>query len=552
MGMKRIARLIPVLGLLAVVTASSLVGTSTAAATAPTGLHGFMLFAGESSTSTFHRNPSFAWQPVAGALSYELQVSTGSDFRQNGMAADITNLRTPIGAPTVTLPWITGSPHSLYARVRANFGHRNVSPWSADYGFDVVPPHAPSALPAAPGLLRWSLVDGADAYEVWLLDKKSYPIEVTRTTALDERDLYGGGTWPATVRWRVRALRTSVFKPKNFMPAGTYGPWSPVYTSTNTAPTTGPITLSSTISDTVSDGSPDSPVHQNTPGFVWSGSQTLDGGTAGLFRVYVFTDSACVNTVFVGNAVPSPAYAPRVPAGDLPANDKNALADPITGSQDAAADGSVVYPSEQLGPTSDTALNLGPFKLTPDDNHPFVGPPSDLWDVNWPSGGYYWTVVGTTYDQTTGSYLDTELPQDACAAGRVQRFGVSSQPTTTGGQGAYATGLSAQGRLVSAAHTAKFYGQPLVAWTPAISASIYQLQWSRGYPFKPRGSVWTFTTSAVLPLKPGTWYYRVRGYDYDLPTSVQTPTDAPALAWSQPTKIVITAPRFHILGRARR
>ena len=81
-----------------------------------------------------------------------------------------------------------------------------------------------------------------------------------------------------------------------------------------------------------------------------------------------------------------------------------------------------VYPSEQRGPTSDTSLNLGPFKLTADDNHPFVGPPSDLWDVNWPSAGYYWTVVGVKYDQTTGTYIDTELPQDACAAGREQRL----------------------------------------------------------------------------------------------------------------------------------
>ena len=83
-------------------------------------------------------------------------------------------------------------------------------------------------------------------------------------------------------------------------------------------------------------------------------------------------------------------------------------------------------------------------------------------------------------------------------------------------------------------------------------ASIYELQWSRGYPFSPRGSKWTFTTSTVLPLKPGTWYYRVRGYDYGLPTSVAKPTDAPALAWSKPTKIVITAPKFHISGSSRR
>ena len=544
----RIARLMTLLGLLAAVTSGSLAGASTSAVAAPTGLRGFMLTAGDSPTSTFHRNPSFAWRPMSGALTYELQVATSSNFRENSVLADISHLQTPVGTPIATLPWISGSPHALYARVRAFFAGGRVSPWSADYGFDVAAPAAPSPLAAAPGLLRWSLVDGADAYEVWLLEKGQVDsVEVTRSNVIDERDLFAGAL-PDTVHWRVRAMRTSVFTPKNFMPAATYGPWSPVYTSTNAAPTSGPITLVRTMSDTISDGSPDSPVHQNMPGFVWRGSQMLDGGTAQYFRVYVFTDSQCVNPVFVGAAVQSPAYAARVPGSDLPLNSRNAFVDPGNTTTDASADGNKVFPNEQRGGASDGSLNLGPLKLGKDDNHPFVGPPTDLWDTNWPAGGYYWTVVGTQ-EVSDGTFIDTELPQDACAAGRVQRFGISSQPTTTGNRGTFATGLSSRGRLVSAAHTAKFYGEPLVAWTPAISASIYQLQWSRGYPFRARGALWTFTTSVVLPLKPGTWYYRVRGYDYDLPTSqADSPTNAPAMAWSQPTKIVITVPRLRIVG----
>ena len=549
--MKRYARLTVLLALLAPLAVGSLASSSTAAIKAPVGLHGFLLTSSEASTSSFHRNPSFAWQPMSGAVKYELQVAMSSSFRQNSVLADIQNLQTPVGAPIATLPWIDGSPHSLYARVRAFFRGGGVSPWSTDYGFDMDPPQAPTPLPSAPGLLRWSLVDGADAYEVWLLDKgQSNSVEVTRSNVLDERDFYNG-TYPATVHWRVRALRTSVFTPANYMPAATYGPWSPTYTSTNTAPTTGPIKLLATVSDTVSNGAASSAAHQNMPGFAWSGSQTLDGSTAQFFRVYVFTDSQCVNPVFVSPAVQSPAYAARVPGGDLPANDGNAFVDPGNSTQDASADGNKVYPNEQRAGASDGSLNLGPLKLGADDNHPFVGPPTDLWDTNWPSGGYYWTVVGSQ-EIAPNQFVDTELPQDACAAGRVQRFGISSQPVTTGSQVAYATGLSASGRLVSAGRTAKFYGQPLVAWAPSISASIYQVQWSKGYPFSARGSRWTFTTSAVLPLKPGTWYYRVRGYDYDLPTSQKGPTDAPAMAWSQPTKIVITAPRFRVLGSSRR
>ena len=552
MEMKRTARLTMFLGLLATTAAFSLVGSSAAGTASPTGLHGFMLYASEQQTSSFHRNPSFAWQTVPGAVTYELQVATASNFRENGMLADIKNLQTPVGAPTATLPWATGSPHSLYARVRAKFAGGAVSSWSADYGFDVVPPAAPSKIDTQSGMLRWSLVDGADAYEVWLVDENQgqFPIKVTRTNVLDERDLYYG-TPPAVVHWRVRALRTSVFTPKNFMPATTFGPWSQTYTSFNTDPTTGPITLSKTISDTVSDGSSNSPAHENMPAFTWDGSQTLDGSTANFFRVYVFTDAQCVNPVFVGDPVPSQTYAPRVPASDLPVKDKNVLADKGEATQDYSSDGNNVYPNEQLAQTSDHSLNLGPFKLTLDDNHPFVGPPTDLWDTNWPSGGYYWTVVGTQ-ETAPGIYMDTELPQDVCAAGRVQRFGISGQPATTGSHGAFASGLSASGRLVTAAHTSTFYGQPIVAWTPPISASIYEVQWSHGYPFSPVGSRWTFTTSAVLPLKPGTWYYRVRGFDYDLPTSQLGPTNAPAMAWSLPTKLVISAPKFRVLGSSRR
>ena len=63
------------------------------------------------------------------------------------------------------------------------------------------------------------------------------------------------------------------------------------------------------------------------------------------------------------------------------------------------------------------------------------------------------------------AYYDQELPQDACAAGRVARFGKASEPSLTSGGRLFATGLSSRGRLTSALHNTAFYGQPLVAWT---------------------------------------------------------------------------------------
>ena len=147
------------------------------------------------------------------------------------------------------------------------------------------------------------------------------------------------------------------------------------------------------------------------------------------------------------------------------------------------------------------------------------------------------TQPGATID-----YVDMELPQDVCAAGRVQRFGISSQPSLTANRLPFASGLSSRGHLVSASRTSKFYGQPLVAWTPAANATAYEVQWSRSrYPFRPAGARLTFATSLVLPLRPNTWWYRVRGFDYNLPNAAQ------AMAWSSPIRIVVAPPKLQVV-----
>jgi hypothetical protein len=50
----------------------------------------------------------------------------------------------------------------------------------------------------------------------------------------------------------------------------------------------------------------------------------------------------------------------------------------------------------------------------------------------------------------------------------------------------------------------------------------------------------------VLPLGPGTWYYRVRGFDFNLPTGVQQ------MGWSDPEKLVVTKPKFKIAAPAKK
>jgi len=630
----------------------SMLALATAGAAAPAGarapahLHGFLLRADEPVADSFPRTPSFAWDPVPGAVKYQFQLATSSSFRDSGLIFTANNLMTPVVAPTVTLPWITGSPHALFARVRG-VKSSGATPWSTPFGFDMEPSSAPKPLPGVPGLLRWSPVEGADGYQVWLIDIPK--MEVVFTNVLDEREFYTfhrTPSWTSTIRWRIRAIRADNQKSarQNGLPAIGYGPWSPVYSSSNPAYVGGPIQLGSTISDVVSSGDSSAPAHRLMPGFSFSGDTAIDGTKAELFRVYVFTDRECLNRVFASAVIGGPAYAPR-PYGPL--------ALPTTGS--AIPDARAAYLSDGKEPdsytfdggkvgTTESAAAAAPTTAVPADSDstsgtaPAAGPPQisitgdlgapvDLWDTDWPSSGYYWTVVAvaaespdplrtTTSDvtalgissigvvsaagfasgdtalignasnqeaatiisasggkltlsaplksghgpgepvtRTGGSlrYQDLELPQDVCAPpyNRVARFGKNSEPSLTAAGELFASGLSPSGRLTAGRTSSAFYGPPLVAWTPALGASVYEVQWSKTrYPFKPEpnpqnaGALGTMTlgTSVVLPLSAGTWYYRVRGFNYTLPTGAQ------AMSWSDPARIVVAKPRFRVVG----
>jgi hypothetical protein len=649
--------------LLTILLAASIAGTASAstAVTAPTDLHGFMLRADEQDppATVFHRTPSFAWAPVAGAIGYQFQLSTSSTFRDNAVFFNASDLKSPVVAPPLALPWITGSPHSLYARVRATVATASgteVTDWSDDFGFDMAPPPPPTPMASDPGLLRWTPIEGADAYQVWLVDVRpgssTGKQETVRTNVMDEREFYTfhqNAKWIGSVRWRVRAMRsTAGGTPRNGFPAVTYGAWSPTYNSTNPAVVSGqPVEPIHTISDVISNGLKGSPAHKLMPGFVWKGNLSLNGTAAELFRVEVFSDSQCLNLVYTSPIVGGPSYAPR-PGGPL------ALPSDVNGIgaargaylSDGAQPLSEMYDETPLtsqeelppaAPTTAAPADDSPPGATPPaaaaaaaagGAAPKVGAPVDLWDTYWPESGYYWIVMpvsssaatagastvsgpgaskgstlvpaadttqfqvgesitlGTGLTTDTASitaignglltisaalnnghapgepivspgssgvvYRDLDLPQDVCAAStpahptRLQ-FGILSEPTLTAGQDPFVTGLSATGKLTSAATASAFYGQPLVAWTPALGAENYQVQWGKeapgaksAYPFTPAGTMMTTSTSVVLPVTAGTWWYRVRGFDYNLPTGAQQ------MAWTDAQQLVVTAPTFSL------
>jgi hypothetical protein len=665
--------------LLALIAVGAIATGSTAAASSvPTGLHGFLLRADEPATTppeTFHRTPSFAWDPYPGATGYQFQLSMSSTFRENAIFYNTNTLTTPVAAPSIVLPWITGSPYSLYARVRATLSSGDVTPWSDDYGFAMTAPDPATPLASDPGLLRWTPVDGATSYQVWLVDVPKHGQafalgkETTTTNVLDEREFYTfhqSSNWISTVRWRVRAVRSlEAGQPANGLPATSFGAWSPVYKSANPplsanvpSITNGVITPLHTISDVTSVGSPENPgrAHRLMTGFTWTGNKTADGATAELFRVYVFTDKQCLNRVYTSAVVGSPAYGPRTGAPLGLPQDFSGIATARSGYLDdgsegpgAMLDGTPVTANEAVSaaaPTTTAPADDGPAgsdssaatgaaaaasgapAAPPATGAPAAGPgaPIDLWDTDsWPKGGYYWIVVGVAAQAADASgastvsapgasqtstlvpvsdttqfvvgksvtigvapksdtatisaigngvitlnsplnfghavgdpiastsssnvvYQDLEMPQQICQDAlnnirpwRVARFGIASAPALTTGQESFATGLSPSGNLISAAPKATFYGRPLVAWLPALSADTYEVEWSKkAYPFTAEGSIMTPATSAILPLTVGTWYYRVRGFDYNLPTGAQM------LSWSDTEQLELAPPTFKV------
>jgi len=610
----------------------------------PTNLHGFLLRADEPQSASFARTPAFGWNPVRGALRYQFQLATSETFRENAIVYSAKSLVTPVVAVSVTLPWIDDM---LHARVRAILAH-TVTPWSASFDFDMDPPPAPTPLPSYSGLLRWTPVEGADGYQIWLTDIGRIKITTSFTNVLDEREFYTfhrTPAWAGTVHWRVRALRRNIGSRQNGLPAATYGPWSPIYGSTNDTYRGGPIKLIGTLSDVFSGAGDASLDHRLMPGFIYSGDQAFDGTSAELFRVYVFTDRGCLNRVFTGAVTGGPAYAPR-PGGplSLPSQPEGLTTARASYLLDGAEppsytfDGELVQATESLAaPTPTTSIptdsdgeaaapasgpvTTGPAELTGSA----VGAPVDLWDTE-SRGGYWWTVIpveaavpgrtstnvagtgsqikATSVEVTSGGnfasgdvvsiggpantesavvisatattltfagqltlghspgepivrssgnlrYRDLELAQDVCANGRVARFAKNSEPALTAAGELFATGLSTLGKLITSTRTSVFYGAPLVAWTPALGAAMYQVQWSKtGSPFKPepnpqnagaRGML-VLGTSAVLPLSPRTWYYRVRGFSFSLPTNAQQ------MSWSDPAKIVVAKPKFRLIG----
>ena len=547
------------------IAGTAFAGAANRAPATPKNLRAFLLRINEPASHSYPRTPAFAWSPVKGARCYQFELGTSKSFTENSLIwSNVPYVSgAHSGCPTVpaisidtALPWFTGAPYALYAHVRAITAN-GATRWSSAFGFNVRWQNLPAPIVSQPGLIRWAPVEGATSYQVWYTDTGT-PLISTNTNVADEREFYSFHTdasFISTVHWRVRAVRQVFGTIPNGLPAVSYGPWSSVHTATNPAVTADNVALRFAISDKVTGGGKRS-AHELMPALTFSGS-SIGGRQYSLWRTYAFTDRDCVNVVFRGAVVGSPAYAPRTSGPlKLPTSDTDlqlALAGFLpsaTTEGDAmfAADGSKVVTNEAAA-SSSTSTSPAPSDPAGSSSSAAASPPGarvDLPDLNFPTTQYYWTTVPVVLTQNeSGSieYHDAEVPQDACAAGRRQSFGKESAPVVTTAGTPFVAGLTPQGRLLaSVGHKPVVYGTPLVAWQPAKAATGYQIQWSHKlYPWKPAGSKSTFSTSAVLKLKPGRWFYRVRGLNAGA-------LGLPYMSWSSPVQVTVAKPTFRLLA----
>ncbi len=533
-----------------------------AALHAPTGLKPFLLRASEPVSHEFPRTPSFSWAPVRGANHYEFQLAKNVTFTESSVFWRTGSVVGPAVAIPLSLPWMTGNPYAAYARVRAVTSH-GVTPWSTPFGFNLRWTDLPKQLPGYPGLTRWSTVEGATGYEIWFtkIGPGWQKRVTTRTNAVDHREAYAfhvGSTWTSEVRLRVRAVRSDVTKLHlNGLPAVSYGPWSSEFVSTNT-PQTGTIAPNVAVTNGATSKAGDPRQHELTPAFAMNGQELNNVGLGlapfGLYRVYISTDSDCVNVIYKGAVTGAPAYAPRTSGPlALPASPEELGKAANLVLKDGKETATYMAGLAEVSTTEQEPAEAAPAGTAGTTGTTGTAPAAgtrmavDLPESGWPSGRFYWTVVPVYVYITPDNkveYHELTAAQDKCQSGSVVQFGKDSSPVLAGQGTPYASGLSPNGRLVAArGENVRFYGHPVVAWRPVQGAAGYEVQWSRyREQWRTAGKFETDGTSAILPVSPGQWWYRVRAKNPFLPGSVKR------MAWSTPHQITVAKPRFAVVG----
>jgi hypothetical protein len=598
---------------LSVLIAALVLAPASFAASSPQNLHAFQFKADEPAkpTHTFARTPAFAWDPVAGADHYEFELSTSATFAENGIVWENAAVEGPLMTVPLTLPWMSGAKYSFYAHVRAVVDGEP-GPWSAPYGFNMRAPGAPRSLSNGsnpnPGMVRWTPVDGATAYEVvWLYELgqgKAKKIK-TQTTAADLREYYtlhNGVDWANIVYWRVRAVRElDTQSAKNGLTTVTYGPWSARNRTLEPAIGTGSIDLQGAISrsrpgadlrspnTTSSEAGP----HELMPALWWTGVKSpapeslglcpsvaaLYGITCPLFRVYVYTDADCVNRVHSGDIVGSPAYVPRLSGTlELPADSKKLakaalvwLGDGDEGNAyDAGGDAMLAtgVVSEGSSSSSDTSDSSTSDSSSGDsssgdssssasaDEAAAEGVTLDrknsLWDLNWQTSRYYWTtvpvvpllIIESDSGEAKVEWHDAAFGQDMCAAGEVGVFGKTSAVATEAESGVPYASGMSSSGKLAAATTSN----PTFFGSPVLAWKPAPGAQSYELQWSKTAYPWRTAGKLTTPATTALVDLPVGHWYYRVRGLDRTLPGLPGLTWSSAAEVTIVPPTFTVVS----
>ena len=159
-----------------------------------------------SATLTFpSQSAVFTWNPVAGAQSYTLQVSSSNTF-----GAGTTDYTTPNTTYSLTEPATAGT--TVWWRVRAESGDDAVSGWSSSRSFTYAWSSTPTLVAPADGStvvdthFSWNPVAGANTYQIQISPNGDWTNNVTKdvttfaTAYSPSAPLLNGSYY-----WRVRA-----------------------------------------------------------------------------------------------------------------------------------------------------------------------------------------------------------------------------------------------------------------------------------------------------------------------------------------------------------
>ena len=220
------------------------------------------------------------------------------------------------------------------------------------------------------------------------------------------------------------------------LPAVSYGPWSPTYTTDESGNRRWNASVPTVAAaDTTVSNATTPALHQLTPGFSFAGTRAANGTSADLYRVYVFSDSDCVNVIYRGSVVglagiraPHNGVTRAAEHGQRCAQGTNGLSQgPEEGRQRSARSScstrrrsssteSDPEPAKQAATPATTARRARARprrrphrrgrsrrhapreRSVAPATHASTGAPVDLWDSGWPNGRFYWTAVPVRYE----------------------------------------------------------------------------------------------------------------------------------------------------------